>query len=118
PLNIQFCANDLLTFTEAIQEYHDAVDLNLGCPQDNVRSAHYGSFLQDEWELIHNTIPLIISLCIHTTVNAPHDGQIPSFSSTEKTIVYAQMLENTCAQTLMCHSRICQQRGHNTSLAD
>lgn len=131
---VQFCGNDpqqILNSAKVLEPYCDAVDINLGCPQDIARKGKYGAFLQDEWDLIYDIskyhvhfvpgITLTPTHSLSTAVNTLHENlAIPVtakfrvFQSIEKTVEYAKMLERAGAQILTCHGRIREQRGHNT----
>ncbi|KAH9926379.1 uncharacterized protein B0H18DRAFT_1005790 [Fomitopsis serialis] len=93
PLIVQFCTNDpdqLLTSAKLLEPYCDAVDINLGCPQDIARRGHYGSYLQDDWDLIYSLINTL-----HHNLSVPVTAKFRVFPSVEKT-----------------------QRGHSSGLAD
>ena len=78
----------------------DAIDLNLGCPQvgrltkvyiwlrgDHLgcqviaRRGHFGSFLQDEWELLERMITTVTA-----AVDKPITVKLRVFESMEKTV--------------------------------
>ncbi|KAF8152971.1 Dus-domain-containing protein [Crassisporium funariophilum] len=116
PLIVQFCANDvnqLLVSAKAVEKHCDAVDLNLGCPQDIAKRGRYGSFLQDDWELIYKLINTL-----HVNLSIPVTAKFRVFPTVEKTVEYAKMLERAGAQILTCHGRLREQRGQNTGVAD
>lgn len=128
PLIVQFCANDpeqLLASAKALEPYCDAVDINLGCPQDIARRGRYGSYLQDDWDLIYNLsecthsaiasrILIYVVNTLHCSLSIPVTAKFRVFPTVEKTVEYAQMLERAGAQILTCHGRTREQRGHNT----
>lgn len=116
PLFVQFCANDPEHFLEAakiVQPYCDAVDLNLGCPQGIARRGHYGSFLQEDWDTIHNLISTL-----HEKLDIPVTAKMRVLETKERTLEYAKMILNAGASIITVHGRQRDQKGHNTGLAD
>ena len=116
PLTVQFCANDEHAFLAAakyVETYCDAVDLNLGCPQQIARKGKYGAFLQEDWPRISRMIRKL-----DEELNIPVTAKIRIFGSKEKTLEYARLVLDAGASILTVHARTREQNGHNTGLAD
>ncbi|KXJ97596.1 hypothetical protein Micbo1qcDRAFT_230206 [Microdochium bolleyi] len=116
PLFVQFCANDadhLLSAAKLAAPYCDAVDLNLGCPQGIARKGHYGSFLQEDQELIHKLIRTL-----HENLDVPVTAKIRILDNKENTLRYAQNVLSAGASIITVHGRRREQKGHLTGVAD
>lgn len=115
PLVIQICGDDpgiMLRTCLSLQSHCDAIDINFGCPQEVAKKGHYGSFLQDEWDLIER----IVSEC-SKNIKVPLFCKIRVFASIDKSVEYAKLFERAGASLLAVHGRTREQRGQNTGLA-
>ncbi|KAF2138156.1 uncharacterized protein K452DRAFT_361612 [Aplosporella prunicola CBS 121167] len=116
PLFVQFCSNtpdDFLAAAKHAAPFCDAVDLNLGCPQGIARRGHYGSFLQEDWDLIHSMIKKL-----HEELSIPVTAKMRVLETREKTLEYAKTILSAGASVLAVHGRQRHQKGHETGLAD
>lgn len=116
PLFVQFCANDpqhLLNAAKQVASYCDAVDLNLGCPQGIAKKGKYGSFLQEDQDLIFRLINTL-----HENLDVPVTAKIRILDTKEATLAYAQNVLRAGASILTVHGRRREQKGHLTGLAD
>ncbi|KAI9725970.1 MAG: hypothetical protein M1828_002298 [Chrysothrix sp. TS-e1954] len=116
PLIVQFCTNAPEHFLQAakyVEPFCDAVDLNLGCPQGIARKGNFGSFLQEDTDLIYR---LINSL--HKELSIPVTAKMRVLETNEKTLAYAKKILSAGASILTVHGRQRDQKGHKTGLAD
>ncbi|WFD44204.1 tRNA-dihydrouridine(16/17) synthase [NAD(P)(+)] [Malassezia psittaci] len=116
PLIVQFCANNpeqLLEAAQSVQDKCDAVDLNLGCPQQIAKRGNFGAFLQEDWQLIFQLINTL-----HLELKIPVTAKFRVYESLDKTLAYAKMIQRAGAQMVTVHGRTREMKGHKTGLAD
>ncbi|CAI5440395.1 unnamed protein product [Caenorhabditis angaria] len=116
PIIVQFCANKVDTFLSAcrlVEGHCDGVDLNLGCPQMVAKRGRYGSWLQDEIELICDMVEAVRDFC-----QLPISCKIRVRESREETVKYAKRLVEAGASMLTVHGRFREMKGAKTGLAD
>lgn len=115
PLVIQVCGNDPERMVEAakiLEPFCDAIDINFGCPQNIAKSGKYGSYLQDDWELIARIVSAMSS-----ALSVPLFCKIRVFEDIQKSIEYAKMFENNGCSLLVVHGRRRSQRGKEAGFA-
>lgn len=107
PLVAQFCGNDpalLLKAARHVESWADAVDLNLGCPQGIAKRGRYGSFLLEEYQLLHDIVSTL-----HQHLSIPVTCKIRRLPAAaggdEATIALVKMLQEAGAALITIHGR-------------
>lgn len=109
PLVVQFCGHDpqvLLKAAKLVEGQCDAVDLNLGCPQNIAKRGFYGSFLLTHTQLLHDIVATL-----HQYLKIPITCKIRRLPATkdrsgdEETIALVRMLQDAGAAMITIHGR-------------
>ena len=96
-----------------MEPFCEAVDLNLGCPQNIAKRGRYGAYLE-EWDVIYRIVNTL-----HTGLETiPVTVKFRVFDSTQATVDFAKMLVRAGASVLAVHGRTREQKGLLTGMAD
>ncbi|KAK3271957.1 hypothetical protein CYMTET_19719 [Cymbomonas tetramitiformis] len=119
PLVAQLCCNaqsgdDFLAAAARIQNHVDAVDINLGCPQERASKEGFGAFMCDKPESVLDLVR-----------RASHLLQVPMFckirilpAGTQATVDFAKKLQEAGCACLCMHGRTREQTSHESDTAD
>ncbi|KAF9479789.1 FMN-linked oxidoreductase [Pholiota conissans] len=118
PVVVQLCGNDPELVVQAgkkVQGYCDAIDINLGCPQEAARDGHFGAYLlgQKDWDLVEN----IVSSMSHS-FTVPVSAKMRLCQPAPKTLALAERLEAAGASWITLHARTVSSRRRRQGAAD
>ncbi|KAH9932977.1 uncharacterized protein B0H18DRAFT_952126 [Fomitopsis serialis] len=105
PVVVQLCGNDpemVMQAARKLQTRCDAIDLNLGCPQEAARDAHYGAYLlgQKDWPLIEGIVSTMSN-----SLTVPVSAKLRLCQPASATMHLAQRLEHAGASWIALHAR-------------
>ncbi|EPT02141.1 hypothetical protein FOMPIDRAFT_1119016 [Fomitopsis schrenkii] len=122
PVVVQLCGDDPETVVRAarkVQSHCDAIgvptDLNLGCPQEAARDAHYGAYLlgQKDWPLVESVVSAMSS-----SLTVPVSAKLRLCQPAPATVHLAQRLEHAGASWITLHARTVSARRRRQGAAD
>ncbi|KAL6302680.1 FMN-linked oxidoreductase [Sparassis latifolia] len=118
PVVVQLCGNDpeiVVKAARSVQGSCDAIDLNLGCPQDAARDGHYGAYLlgRKDWPLVEGIVS-----AMSRSLTVPVSTKIRLCQPAAATIEFAQRLEGAGASWVTLHARHVSARRRRQGAAD
>lgn len=121
----QFCGNDpqtLLRAARLVEREVDAVDLNLGCPQNIAQKGNYGSYLMRQGDLVEEIISVMVAgLQVPVVVKVRlMDEKSPKVDERglQGTLNFCRRLEAAGASAVCVHGRTREQKSFKTGSAD
>ncbi|KAF5356975.1 hypothetical protein D9756_006638 [Leucocoprinus leucothites] len=118
PVVVQLCGNDPDSIAQAgrrLQNHCQAIDLNLGCPQEHARDGHFGAYLlgQRDWPLVENIVSSMSESFI-----IPVSVKLRLCQPSTKTLELSQRLESCGASWVTLHARTVSARRRRQGAAD
>ncbi|KAJ3837626.1 FMN-linked oxidoreductase [Lentinula raphanica] len=115
---VQLCGNNAAEVVEAgrkIQDLCDAIDLNLGCPQEVARDGHFGAYLlgQKDWPVVENIVS-----CMAQSFKVPVSTKIRLCQPSFKTVELAERLQASGSSWITLHARTVSSRRRRQGAAD
>ncbi|KDQ58422.1 hypothetical protein JAAARDRAFT_176349 [Jaapia argillacea MUCL 33604] len=111
PVVVQVCGNDpevVVRGARKVVGLCDAIDLNLGCPQDHAREGHYGGYLLNpsDWPLVTNIVS-----SLNNSLPIPISTKIRVCTPPHLTLQLAHKLEGAGSKWITLHARsVCARR--------
>ncbi|TBU40847.1 FMN-linked oxidoreductase [Dichomitus squalens] len=118
PVVVQLCGNDpevVVRAARTVVDKADAIDLNLGCPQDAAGEGHYGGYLLEkkDWPLVES----IVSALSHS-LPVPVSTKIRLCQNTALTSDLGVRLEAAGSSWITLHARHVSARRRRQGAAD
>ncbi|KAJ4490156.1 t-diRNAhydrouridine synthase [Lentinula aciculospora] len=115
---VQLCGNnseEIVAAGRKIQNLCDAIDLNLGCPQEVAKSERFGAYLlgQKDWPVVEN---IVSSMARSFTV--PVSTKIRLCQPSSKTVEFAERLQASGSSWITLHARTVSSRRRRHGAAD
>ena len=108
PIIIQIVGNDptqMARTAKFLQSHGDAIDINLGCPQNIAQKGKYGAYLAQDFELTKAVVTAVVQ-----NTKIPVYCKIRVFEDLEKTIQFVKMLEECGIDGLCVHGRTIREK--------